>query len=94
MFNIYINNIFLFTDDGCLSNYADDNTLYSIGENHNTNRNILNKHFLSLQKRFFGNCIVLNRGKYFYTSFGSNPDKTDLILEDSTKIPSAEEYGI
>ena len=27
-------------------------------------------------------------------SFGSNPDKSDLILEDSTKIPSAEEYVI
>ena len=27
-------------------------------------------------------------------SFGSNPDKSDLILEDSTKISSAEEYVI
>ena len=43
MFNIYIKDIFLFPDNGCLSNYADDTTLYSIGENHNTNRNILNK---------------------------------------------------
>ena len=32
-----------------LSNYADDTNLYTIGENHNTNRNILNKYFLSLQ---------------------------------------------
>ena len=29
-----------------------------------------------------------------YMSFGSNPDKSDLILEDSTKIPSTEEYLI
>ena len=42
MFNIYINDIFLFADNVCLSNYADDTTLYSIGENHNTNRNISN----------------------------------------------------
>ena len=27
-------------------------------------------------------------------SFGSNPDKSDLILEDSAKIPSTEEYVI
>ena len=27
-------------------------------------------------------------------SFGSNPDKSDLILEDSTQISSAEEYAI
>ena len=47
MFNIYINDIFLFADNVCLSNYADDTTLYSNGENHNTNRNISNNFFLS-----------------------------------------------
>ena len=38
--------------------------------------------------------MVLNLGKCCYMSFGSNPDKSDLILEDSTKISSAEEYVI
>ena len=38
--------------------------------------------------------MVLNQGKCCYMSFGSNPDKSDLILEDSTKISSAEEYVI
>ena len=61
---------------------------------HNTNRNILNKNFLSLQKWFYENYKVLNPDKCCYMSFGSNPDKSDLILEDSTKIPSAEEYVI
>ena len=28
MFNIYINDVFLFPDNGCLSNYADVTTLY------------------------------------------------------------------
>ena len=32
MFNICINDIFLFLDNGCLSNYAGDITLYPIGE--------------------------------------------------------------
>ena len=89
MFNIYINNIFLFPDNGCLTNYADDITLYSIGENHN-NKNILNKKILSLQKCFYNNYMVLSPGKCCYMIFGSNPDKSDLILEESTKIPSAE----
>ena len=84
----------LFPDNGCLSNYADDTTLYSIGENHNTNRNILIKSFLSLQKWFYENYMVLNQGKCCYMSFGSNPDKSDLILEDSMKIPSADKYVI
>ena len=38
--------------------------------------------------------MLLNPVKCCYMSFGSNPDKSDLILEDSTKIPSAEEYVI
>ena len=59
-FNIYINDIFFFTDNVCLSNQAGDTALYSIGENHNTNRNILNKNFLSLQKWFYDNT-------WFYT---------------------------
>ena len=63
MFNIYINEILLFPDKVYLTNYADDTTLYSIGENHNTNRNILNNFFLSLQKCFYDNYMVLNPGK-------------------------------
>ena len=47
MFNICINGIFLFADNTCLSNYADHTTLYSMGENHNTSRNILNIFFLT-----------------------------------------------
>ena len=90
MFSIYINDIFLFPNNEYLSNYAYDTTLYSIGENHNTTRNILNKKFLSLQKWFYDNYMVLNPGM----SFGSNPDKISIIFEDSTKIPSAEEYVI
>ena len=75
IFNIYINDKFLFLDNVCLSNYADDTTLYSIGENHNTNRNILNKNCLSLQKCFYDNYVVLNSVKCCYMSFGTNPDK-------------------
>ena len=94
IFNIYINDMFLFPDNVCLSSYADDTTLYSTGENHNTNRNILNNFFLSLQKWFYGNYMVLNPGKCYYMTFDSNPDKSDLILDGSTKIPSTEEYVV
>ena len=94
MFNIYIKDIFLFTNNGCLSNYADDTTLYSIGENCQTNRNTSNKIFLPLQKWFYDNYMVLHPGKCCYISFGSNPDNSDMILEDSTKMPSAEEYVV
>ena len=92
LFNIYINDIFLFVDNAQLCNYADDTTLYSIQENHKTNRDILNKNFLSLRKWFYDNYMVLNPGKCCFMSLGSNSDNSDLILDDSTKIPSSEEY--
>ena len=38
--------------------------------------------------------MVLNPDKCCYMSFGSKPDKSDLILDDSIKIPTAEEYVI
>ena len=38
--------------------------------------------------------MVLTPVKCLYVSFGSDPDKSDLILQDSTKIPSVEEYVV
>ena len=49
---------------------------------------------LSVQKWFYENYVVLNPGKCGYMNFGSNTDKSVLILKGSTKIPSAEEYVI
>ena len=69
-------------------------TLYQIGESYNTNRKILNKNFLSLQKWFYEDYMVLNPVKCCYKSFSSYSDKSNLILEDSTKILSAEEYVV
>ena len=36
--------------------------------------------------------MVLNPGKCCFMSLGSSSDNSDLILEDSTKIPSSDEY--
>ena len=71
MFNIYTNDIFFIAENACLTNYADDTTLYSIVENQSN---------------------ISNPRKYYYMNFGSNPDSSDFILKDSTKIPSAEEH--
>ena len=38
--------------------------------------------------------MVLNPRKCCYMSFASNPDKSDLIFENSTKFPAAEEYSL
>ena len=36
--------------------------------------------------------MVLNPGKFCFMSLGSNSDNSDLVLEDSNKISSSEEY--
>ena len=94
MFNVCINDIFIFPNTVCLSNYADDTTLNSMAENHNTNKKILNKKLLLLQKWFYDNFMVLNPDKCCYMSLVSNPGKSDLILKDSTKIHGAEEVVV
>ena len=72
------------------STNRDDTTIYSDGENRNTNRNILNNFFRSLQKWFNDNYMALNSGKCCYMSFCSKTGKSGLILKDSTEISSAE----
>ena len=63
LFNMYINDIFLFVDEAFLSNYADDTVLYSIHKNHISNQSVLKQNFICLQKWFYENYMVLNPGK-------------------------------
>ena len=93
LFNIYINDIFLFVDEAFLSNYADDTALYSIHKNHISNQSVLKRNFICLQKWFYENYMVLNPGKCCYMTFGSKFNN-DLLLEDGTTIPSAEEHVV
>ena len=94
LFNIYINDIFLFVDEAFLSNYADDTALYSIHKNHISNQSVLKRNFICLQKWFYENYMVLNPGKCCYMTFGSKFNNNDLLLEDGTTIPSAEEHVV
>ena len=94
LFNIYSNDIFLFVDEAFLSNYADDTALYSIHKNHISNQSVLKRNFICLQKWFYENYMVLNPGKCCYMTFGSKFNNNDLLLEDGTTIPSAEEHVV
>ena len=52
LFNIYINDKFIFVHAAFLGNYADNTTLYSIQNNPKTNQTILNYNFTTLQNGF------------------------------------------
>ena len=45
LFNIFLNDLFLFVSNASLSNYADDNTLYTFGDNIKKNKDNLRSSF-------------------------------------------------
>ena len=94
LFNIYINDIFLFFDAAFLGNYADGTTLHSIQNNPKSNQAILNYNFTTLQNWFCENYMVLNPSKCFYICLGSKSEINDFILEDRTKIPLTLEHEV
>ena len=38
--------------------------------------------------------MVLNQGKYYYMTFGSNTTENEFVLEDGTIVPFAEEHAV
>ena len=66
LFNIFINDIFLFVESLKVSNYADDNTLFAFGKNFDEVTTKLQNDFLILDKLFLNNLLVLNSDKYHF----------------------------
>ena len=63
LFNIHINDIFYFIDEGIKANYADDNTPYAIDTATKTVINTLEKDVSTLMKLFNDNYMKLNEDK-------------------------------
>ena len=63
LFNIFINDFFLFVSSSYLSNYADDKTLYASGFNLKKVKNCLSTDFDAVTKWFYEIHMVLNAGK-------------------------------
>ena len=53
LFDLFINDSVLFLTDTFLSNYADDNNLYSIGKDRDIIKNLLRKDFRALTEWLF-----------------------------------------
>ena len=79
LFNLFVNYYVLFLTDAFLSNYADDNNLYSIGKNRDIIKYLLRKDFRALTEWFFENYMVLNQ-KNVITCALVEPKMTSLNL--------------
>ena len=90
LFNIFINDIFLFVSNSSLSNYADDNTLYNVGFNTDTVIHTLSLDFQILKEWFFDNYMVLIPGKCHFMCIGSNCADKSFIFENAALENSKE----
>ena len=63
LFNIFLNDIFLFINKSEICNYADDNTIWTKGQKINTIIPILESEISTLNKSFKDNCMLLNEEK-------------------------------
>ena len=90
LFNIFLNDIFVFISKCNLCNYADDNnTLYSTGKDLNRIRRKLEIDFMILHQWFHENHMTLNPRNH-YMVIGSEDLSNEIMLNNS-KITSTNE---
>ena len=81
LFNLFINDLVLFLSETFLSNYADDNNLYSIGRELNIIKEKLRKNFKVVTDWFSENYMSLNPTKCDYIYLGKNKENDTFSLE-------------
>ena len=74
LFSIFSNDLFLFVENSNLSNYTDDSTLYSCGNNLEEVKQNLSGDFQIVTKWFYENNMVLNSGKCHSMCLGKNTE--------------------
>ena len=88
LFNIFLNDLFLFISNSSLSNYADDYTLYTFGDN-------LKKINDNLRNIFYENYMVLNAGKCHFMCLGVTlKTKHSYSITSSWKIAKNEKFSV
>ena len=91
LFNIFLNDLFLYLQETFLSNYADDNVLYSIGNTIEGVKKALSNNFRIIQNWFHENLMLLNAKKCYYLCFGTSSENDDFILDGIKLSNSCEE---
>ena len=66
VFNTFLKDLFLFVSSASLSNYTDDNTLCTFGDNLKKNKDNLSSSFDTVHQWFYKNYMVLNAGKFHF----------------------------
>ena len=80
--------MFLYPEKTFLSNYADDNTLYSIDNTVESLKKVLSNNSRIIQNWFHKKLMVLNGKKYHYMCLGIGTENGDFIF-DGIKLPNS-----
>ena len=91
LFNIFLNDLFLFVEYSDLSSYADGNTLYSCGNNLEEVKQALREDFQIVIKWFYENYMVLSSGKCHFMCLGKNTENETYFFYNTEMKNSSEE---
>ena len=91
LFNIFVNDLFLFVSSSNLSNYADDNTLYTSGYNLKEVKEVSLNDLNRVTEWFMEKCMVLNAGKCHFMCLGKNTENETFTFKDTIMNNSKEE---
>ena len=80
LFNIFLNDLFLFISNSSLSNYADENTLYTFGDNLKKIKDSLRNSFDTVHQWFYENYMVLNERKCHFMCLGNNTENETFLF--------------
>ena len=91
LFNIYLNDLYMFVTDCKICNYADDTNIYVCDANHKNVINKLENETLILSEWFQNNYMKLNGDKCHLMIFGEKTDDLSITIENTTIIESTEQ---
>ena len=97
LFNIFLNDLFLFVENSDLSNYADENTLYGSGNDLEKVKQTLRQDLEIVTKWYYENYMVLNSDKCHFICLGQNTVNetySELIVYDNIEMKNSKEEKI
>ena len=82
IFNIFLNDVFLFVSSASLSNFVDDNTLYTFGDNLKKNKDNLRSSFDTVHQWFYENFMAPNAEKCHFMCLGNNTENETFLFHN------------
>ena len=93
LFNIFLNDLFLFVENSDLSSYADENTLYNSVSDLEKVKQTLRQDSQIVTKWFYENYMVLNSEKCHFMCLGQNT-VNEIFVYDKIEMKNSKEEKI